>query len=1511
LKYWKSIPRFFIHPAVTALVSFIFAMTISSARAGNIPLSKQLIREKIREGMNVRAREHEKAREMGLTIRGEMPGGGLFELKTLSTRVPTYFITFNDDAARSTRTDSVHAVYGGAPGFTIGLWDGGAARVTHQELTGRTTWKDGSSYSTHPHSTHVGATLIGAGVKARSKGMAFEANLISYKWSFDNFEAELEAQDGLLLSNHSYGHARGWVARSTGTIYWYGDVSISETEDYLFGFYSNVSRDWDEVANRNPHYLPVTSAGNDRNDHVDPGTSHYYFNPQSGGWVTTTAVRDNDGGELGYDCIPDGMGTAKNTLVIGAVVDVEDYLGPADIEMTEFSSWGPTDDGRIKPDICGNGYYLYSASDETDASYNIYSGTSMAAPNVCGSLALLQARYEEIRGDSMLASTVKALAIHTAREAGPHPGPDYGFGWGLLDTWAAFEHIESDPDGRMGRIADMPLNDGMSLELYYEPEESADRMTVTIAWNDPVSGIPLPALNDRTPLLVNDLDLRVTGAGVEHSPWILDPDDPSAAAGRGDNFRDNVEQIVIDDPVPGTYVVRISHKGSLEGGSQRVSLIVSGARRSRTWHVFADGTGDAATIGEAVALAEPGDQIFVFPGDYFEHDIVIDKNLTIKGVEGAAATQISAMLGRCFTIIMPEQSDPRSGNTLGSGGTVEIDGLTLRFGKVSGSGAGGRGGAIYCNGVRAVISSCYLYINEAREGGAIYLRESRSLITNCVMFSNKAESGAGLFLLRSDAILEKNTINDNFAALGGGMLFDNSSPEVRRCTVSHNYRGPGSGIYIREGGRARISASIVSFGNGSGIYVDGYSSRPSIVCCDVYGNEGGNYEGSIGDQTGIQGNISEDPLFCSPDQLLPTLGEGFAVGDGSPCLPGRNLCVTLIGAHGAGCHTLTTIRVDPEGTGDAATIADAVDAAVAGDTIMLAPGIFTGPGNRDILSRGIPIFITSEAGAGETVIDCGAGGDAYYGFCFGGGEDTSTVLEGVTIMGAGKGAIVCSDDSGPLIRDCVLTGNHFMGGWHGGGVTAESGSVPVIRRCVISGNSASPHGAGIFSRSAAPVIEDCEITGNTATDSGGGLASFSSSHPVIRRCLISGNAASNESGGGVYIIMGSATVEDCAIIGNEADYGGGGLFSSTNSTLHVSGTLIAGNSSVSIGGGLYSASGMTMSHCTVVGNTAEYYGAGIEVFQGPDNHIDNTIVAFNRNAEGIFTISGNIDIVCSDVYGNEGGNYGGATADMTGPLNISEDPLFCDPAGGDYYLNADSPVLTPPDPSCGGIMGALGVRCGDSADLLFSSVVFDTMSADAGRTIHVAAAVRNDGPAGAGPFRVDFYSDLDDPPSPGTEGDFCETVDTLASGDSTSVTFDVSSPVTGMWRSWLMIDTDSQVPEYNRENNMSGPWAIMWTSPGGVVPDRSKFREVRPNPFGDETEIVYDLDRRTAAEISIYDLTGRHLKTWKLPPAGPGRFVITWSGDTGEGRQVSSGVYFLRFKVDGVVEQSEKIVRIR
>jgi parallel beta-helix repeat protein len=464
---------------------------------------------------------------------------------------------------------------------------------------------------------------------------------------------------------------------------------------------------------------------------------------------------------------------------------------------------------------------------------------------------------------------------------------------------------------------------------------------------------------------------------------------------------------------------------------------------------------------------------------------------------------------------------------------------------------------------------------------------------------------------------------------------------------------------------------------------------------------------------------------------------------------------------------------------------------------------------------------------------------------------------------------------------------------------------------VISNNSGNSNGGGVYMKYSSAVFEDCEITGNKALESGGGIASGNSSSPTIRRCVISGNEAQNDAGGGLYSIMGSAMVVDCEVTGNTAGYGGGGLFSGTSSTINILRTLIAGNSSGSIGGGVYSAAGMTMSFCTVADNRTGYYGAGVEVFQGPDNHIYNSIIAFNRESEGIFTISGDIAIRCSDVYGNEGGDYGGSTADMTGPLNISLDPLFCGAAAGDYHLDAASPALDPPDQSCPDVMGAFGVRCGDSADLLFSSVSFDTTVAGAGKTIRAEATVRNGGPSGAGPFRVDFYRDLDVPPAWSTEGDLHASIDTLAPGDSTEVVFDVTSARAGSWRSWLLLDTWQQVTEYNRDNNLSGPHPILWTYPGGVAPERSALREVSPNPFDDETGIVIDLDRRAPSEVAIYDLAGRQLKIWKLPPMGPGRFTLTWEGTTDEGRPVASGVYFLRFKVDGVVEEGRKIVRVR
>ena len=190
--------------------------------------------------------------------------------------------------------------------------------------------------------------------------------------------------------------------------YWFGDTAISETKDYLFGFYSETSRAADELLSAAPNYLPLVAASNDRNDGVPPGTPHYFWDSRVQSWRQSIKVRDADGAPFGYDCIPNGPAVAKNVLTIGAVKPVFDYTGPSSVEMTPYSSWGPTDDGRIKPDLCGDGWDVYSSVAGSDTSYDYYYGTSMATPNVCGSLALLQDYYRDHHfGIPMRAATMR------------------------------------------------------------------------------------------------------------------------------------------------------------------------------------------------------------------------------------------------------------------------------------------------------------------------------------------------------------------------------------------------------------------------------------------------------------------------------------------------------------------------------------------------------------------------------------------------------------------------------------------------------------------------------------------------------------------------------------------------------------------------------------------------------------------------------------------------------------------------------------------------------------------------------------------------------------------------------------------------------------------------------------------------------------------------------------------------------------------------------------------------
>jgi len=293
----------------------------------------------------------------------------------------------------------------------------------------------------------------------------------------------------------------------------------------------------------------------------------------------TNMVHDLDGAPDGFDTLLDYQ-TAKNSLVVGSVKDVPTgYSSPADVLPESYTSFGPTDDGRMKPDVVANGQSLYTTDDDNDADYRSISGTSFASPSVAGSVALLIRQHLDLYGpDSpLLASTLRALVIHTADEAGLAAGPDYKFGWGLMNTHrAALVLTNNAAWDSLPHIKEVSLDSGDFIEFDVLASTN-DPLKVTIAWTD-VAGPTQPYEIDPTNLvLVNDLDLRIVGPdSTVYTPWVLDPQNPTNAATTGDNVRDNVEQVVVADAADDWYTIRVTHKASLSNGVQDVSLIITG-----------------------------------------------------------------------------------------------------------------------------------------------------------------------------------------------------------------------------------------------------------------------------------------------------------------------------------------------------------------------------------------------------------------------------------------------------------------------------------------------------------------------------------------------------------------------------------------------------------------------------------------------------------------------------------------------------------------------------------------------------------------------------------------------------------------------------------------------------------------------------------------------------------------------------------------------------------------------
>jgi len=518
------------------------------------------------------------AGESGWVIRKDFDDGKIIELKGINRHgKPVYYSTANINAAKTVSTNKVWS--GGSLGLNLtgtGIimreWDGGVVRPTHQELTGRTTMGDGAT-SLSDHSTHVAGTMMATGISANAHGMANLCTLRAFDWWDDYAEMTTEAANGALLSNHSYIYITGWYY-SSSSWYWYGDPAISPTTDYLYGFYMEDAATVDQIAFNAPYYLVCKAAGNDRlgGPSVQP-VQHYVW--QGSNWVLSSAIRDLNGGPNGWDCISSGFGVSKNVMTVGAVNPIPNgYSVPADVVFASFSGTGPTDDGRIKPDIVADGIGLYSTLSGSNNAYGSMSGTSMATPNTAGSLMLLQEHYHNIHGTYMRSATLKGLAIHTADEAGSFPGPDYKFGWGLLNTAKAANAITQ---VCTSVIREETLTSGTTFTVTLNAK-GTEPLIATLCWTDPPGTPPPPSLNPPTLMLVNDLDMRIDGN--TYKPYILDPLNVTASATAGDNFRDNVEKIFIQSPSPGSHTLTITHKGILLNGSQPFSLVVTGLNTS-------------------------------------------------------------------------------------------------------------------------------------------------------------------------------------------------------------------------------------------------------------------------------------------------------------------------------------------------------------------------------------------------------------------------------------------------------------------------------------------------------------------------------------------------------------------------------------------------------------------------------------------------------------------------------------------------------------------------------------------------------------------------------------------------------------------------------------------------------------------------------------------------------------------------------------------------------------------
>lgn len=401
---------------------------------------------------------------------------------------------FNIDATDRLEGRLVQQGIAGQPGLTgqhvvVGMGDEG--RVDHVDNGYN---EEGQNYSTSYHATHVAGTIVGAGVvNPIMRGFAYKATLLVDYFNTIIYRApDYYRSKRMVLTNNSYGAGSYCVPYS--------------------GEYSGYCGQVDQQALDYPNMLHVFAAGN------------------SGGLICGNYP-------AGYRAIDNSFQAGKNVITVG---------GTSHDGLTNKFSRGPVNDGRLKPEIAGIGNSMLSTIN--DNLYGGNQGTSMAAPQITGGLALMVERYRQQNGDQdPPGDLLKAILCNTATDI-QTKGPDFSTGFGWMNLRRAITVI----DAKSYKAGTLEQDGEQTYEINLDRE--AYDFKIMLYWHD------RPSSYYTLKNLVNDLDLTVQGPdGNMYDPLVLD----TSAAGvtlpakMGKDHLNNIEQVVIDHAIPGRYTIKI------------------------------------------------------------------------------------------------------------------------------------------------------------------------------------------------------------------------------------------------------------------------------------------------------------------------------------------------------------------------------------------------------------------------------------------------------------------------------------------------------------------------------------------------------------------------------------------------------------------------------------------------------------------------------------------------------------------------------------------------------------------------------------------------------------------------------------------------------------------------------------------------------------------------------------------------------------------------------------------